>query len=113
MSYQVLARKWRPRRFADLVGQGHVVRALVNALEHDRLLDAAGFRTAIDAVPNGQPGLSLRVQRDGRRPLTALTGLGYPLQAPELRDEHGRLVTLRSKWSPERFLVDLVREVSP
>ena len=32
MSYLVLARKWRPRRFAELVGQEHVVRALSNAL---------------------------------------------------------------------------------
>ncbi|TCP14590.1 DNA polymerase-3 subunit gamma/tau [Crenobacter luteus] len=37
MSYQVLARKWRPKRFADLVGQGHVVRALSNALAENRL----------------------------------------------------------------------------
>jgi len=37
MSYQVLARKWRPRRFADLVGQEHVVRALSNALAENRL----------------------------------------------------------------------------
>ncbi|GGY19052.1 DNA polymerase III subunit gamma/tau [Paludibacterium paludis] len=37
MSYQVLARKWRPRRFADLVGQEHVVRALTNALREERL----------------------------------------------------------------------------
>ena len=43
MSYQVLARKWRPRRFADLVGQGHVVRALVNAIAHDRLHHAFLF----------------------------------------------------------------------
>ncbi|HEX9627224.1 MAG TPA: DNA polymerase III subunit gamma/tau [Acidiferrobacterales bacterium] len=43
MSYQVLARKWRPRRFADLVGQGHVVRALTNALDHDRLHHAFLF----------------------------------------------------------------------
>ena len=43
MSYQVLARKWRPRRFADLVGQGHVVRALANALDHDRLHHAFLF----------------------------------------------------------------------
>ena len=32
MSYLVLARKWRPKRFAELVGQEHVVRALTNAL---------------------------------------------------------------------------------
>jgi len=37
MSYQALARKWRPKRFADLVGQDHVVRALTNALERGRL----------------------------------------------------------------------------
>jgi len=37
MSYQVLARKWRPKRFADLVGQEHVVRALSNALADNRL----------------------------------------------------------------------------
>ncbi len=37
MSYQVLARKWRPKSFADLVGQEHVVRALSNALDQQRL----------------------------------------------------------------------------
>ncbi len=37
MSYQVLARKWRPRTFAELVGQEHVVRPLVNALDNGRL----------------------------------------------------------------------------
>jgi DNA polymerase III subunit gamma/tau len=37
MSYLVLARKWRPRTFAELVGQEHVVRALANALRTGRL----------------------------------------------------------------------------
>lgn len=37
MSYQVLARKWRPRSFATLVGQEHVVKALSNALSQGRL----------------------------------------------------------------------------
>ncbi len=37
MSYQVLARKWRPRTFAELSGQQHVVRALANAIEKGRL----------------------------------------------------------------------------
>ena len=37
MAYQVLARKWRPKTFADLVGQEHVVKALRNALEKGRL----------------------------------------------------------------------------
>lgn len=43
MSYQVLARKWRPRLFGELVGQEHVVRALANALDHDRLHHAYLF----------------------------------------------------------------------
>jgi DNA polymerase-3 subunit gamma/tau len=43
MSYQVLARKWRPRSFEALVGQEHVVRALTNALEQQRLHHAYLF----------------------------------------------------------------------
>jgi len=37
MSYLVLARKWRPKDFSDTVGQEHVLRALINALESGRL----------------------------------------------------------------------------
>ena len=43
MSYQVTARKWRPRSFDQLVGQTHSVRALVNALDADRLHHAFLF----------------------------------------------------------------------
>lgn len=43
MSYQVLARKWRPRNFSELAGQEHVQRALINALESDRLHHAFLF----------------------------------------------------------------------
>jgi DNA polymerase-3 subunit gamma/tau len=43
MSYQVLARKWRPRIFSEMVGQDHVVRALSNALDNDRLHHAYLF----------------------------------------------------------------------
>ena len=43
MSYQVLARKWRPKKFAELVGQEHVVRALTHALESGRLHHAYLF----------------------------------------------------------------------
>ncbi|MBS1198509.1 MAG: polymerase subunit gamma/tau [Proteobacteria bacterium] len=43
MSYQVLARKWRPRNFATLVGQEHVVRALTHALSENRLHHAYLF----------------------------------------------------------------------
>jgi len=43
MSYQVLARKWRPRTFETLVGQEHVVKALIHALEQNRLHHAYLF----------------------------------------------------------------------
>jgi len=43
MSYQVLARKWRPGSFSEMVGQEHVLQALVNALDHDRLHHAYLF----------------------------------------------------------------------
>ena len=43
MSYQALARMWRPRRFADVVGQDHVVNALRNALQQDRVHHAFLF----------------------------------------------------------------------
>ncbi|TPV95297.1 MAG: DNA polymerase III subunit gamma/tau [Myxococcales bacterium FL481] len=43
MAYLVLARKYRPERFADMVGQEHVTRTLTNALHHDRLHHAYLF----------------------------------------------------------------------
>ena len=43
MSYQVLARKWRPRSFEEVLGQAHVVRALRNGLELDRIHHAYLF----------------------------------------------------------------------
>ena len=43
MSYQVLARKWRPRAFASLIGQEHVVKALTHALDQKRLHHAYLF----------------------------------------------------------------------
>jgi DNA polymerase-3 subunit gamma/tau len=43
MTYQVLARKWRPQNFTQLVGQEHVSQSLSNALQHDRLHHAYLF----------------------------------------------------------------------
>jgi DNA polymerase-3 subunit gamma/tau len=43
MSYQVLARKWRPKTFQDMVGQQHVLKALTNALDNGRLHHAYLF----------------------------------------------------------------------
>jgi DNA polymerase-3 subunit gamma/tau len=43
MSYVVLARKWRPQRFDEVVGQTHVVRTLIGAIESDRVAHAFVF----------------------------------------------------------------------
>ena len=43
MSYQVLARKWRPKTFREMVGQEHVLKALINSLDRDRLHHAYLF----------------------------------------------------------------------
>ncbi len=43
MAYEVLARKWRPQQFADVVGQEHVVRTLTNAIQSGRIAHAYLF----------------------------------------------------------------------
>ena len=46
MSYQVIARKWRPQTFEEVTGQEHITRTLRNAIEHDRLHHAYLFSGA-------------------------------------------------------------------
>ena len=46
MSYLVLARKWRPQNFEDLIGQEHVSRTLANAIRSDRVHHAFLFTGA-------------------------------------------------------------------
>src|SRR5881398_1695927 len=43
VAYQVIARKWRPQTFADVVGQDHVVRTLTNAIARNRIAHAYLF----------------------------------------------------------------------
>ena len=43
MSYQVLARKWRPKNFSEVAGQAHVLKSLINALDNERLHHAYLF----------------------------------------------------------------------
>jgi len=43
MSYEVLARKWRPQRFEDVIGQEHITKTLINAIKSNRLAHAYLF----------------------------------------------------------------------
>ena len=43
MAYQVIARKWRPQKFSDMVGQEHIARTLKNAITNDRIAQAYLF----------------------------------------------------------------------
>ncbi len=81
MSYQVLARKWRPRNFSTLVGQEHVVRALSHALAEQRLHHAYLFtgtrgvgKTTIARILAKSPELRNRYQRHALRPMFRLPG---------------------------------------
>ena len=46
MSYEVLARKWRPQVFQDVIGQEHITHTLINAIKTDRLAHAYLFSGA-------------------------------------------------------------------
>ena len=83
MSYVVLARKYRPRSFAQMVGQEHVVQALSNALTQGRLHHAYLFtgtrgigKTTVSRIlakslnctgPDGSGGVTAEPCRPGRR----------------------------------------------
>ena len=58
MSYQVLARKWRPQTFADVVGQEHVLTALANGLSLGRIHHAY-----LEKQPGNQKQIEANVQR--------------------------------------------------
>ena len=77
-----------------------------------RLLLANGFRPALQPLMSGaRPTVTLRLERDDGDSLTVETGLRHPCEEPLVRDARGRRIRPRSAWSPEHFIVDLLREV--
>ena len=107
MSYLVLARKWRPKRFAELAGQEHVVRALVNALDSGRVHHAFLF--------TGTRGVGkTTIARIFAKSLNCETGIGAnPCGVCSTCREidEGRFVDLLEVDAASRTKVDDTREL--
>ncbi|MBS3803312.1 MAG: DNA polymerase III subunit gamma/tau [Oleiphilaceae bacterium] len=128
MSYQVLARKWRPQTFQDMVGQEHVLQALIHALDHQRLHHAYLFtgtrgvgkttigrllarclncETGITATPCGECS-SCREIKEGRFPDLIEIDAASRTGVDDMRE-----LTDNVQYSPTRgrFKVYLIDEV--
>lgn len=107
MSYRVLARKWRPRTFQEMVGQEHVVRALVNALNSQRLHHAFLF-TGTRGVGKTTIARILAKSLNCREGITA-TPCGVCSACLEI--DEGRFVDLIEVDAASRTGVDDTREL--
>lgn len=107
MSYQVLARKWRPQKFSDVVGQQHVLTALANGLAHQRLHHAYLF--------SGTRGVGkttiARLFAKGLNCETGITATPCGQCANCLEIEQGRFVDLIEIDAASRTKVEDTREL--
>ncbi|WP_193014894.1 DNA polymerase III subunit gamma/tau [Proteus sp. FME41] len=107
MSYQVLARKWRPQTFNDVVGQRHVLTALANGLDHQRLHHAYLF--------SGTRGVGkttiARLFAKGLNCETGITSKPCGQCANCLEIEQGRFVDLIEIDAASRTKVEDTREL--
>ena len=107
MSYTVLARKWRPRDFSQVVGQEHVVRALVNALDNDRLHHAFLFSGTRGV---GKTTLA-RILAKALNCETGVTSVPCGQCAACIEIDEGRFVDLIEVDAASRTKVDDTREL--
>ena len=107
MSYQVLARKWRPRNFEEVVGQQHVLRPLINALTHDRLHHAYLF-TGTRGV--GKTTLA-RIFAKSLNCETGVTATPCGVCSACTEIDHGRFVDLIEVDAASRTGVDDTRDL--
>ncbi len=90
MSYQVLARKYRPQKFSDVIGQEHVTRTLQNAIAQERIAHGYIFsghrgigKTTVARIL--AMALNCRSARKGRWPSPAAYAIPAPRFAPATR----------------------------
>jgi DNA polymerase-3 subunit gamma/tau len=107
MSYQVLARKWRPKSFDTLVGQDHVVRALSNALDQNRLHHAYLF-TGTRGV--GKTTLA-RILAKSLNCETGITAASCGVCAACTEIDKGRFVDLIEVDAASNTQVDAMRDL--
>lgn len=128
MSYLALARKWRPTRFQDVVGQSHVLKALENALTHNRLHHAYLFsgtrgvgkttigrlvakglncETGITATPCGQCTTCLEIDQGRYVDLLEIDAASRT----KVEDTRELLDNVQYKPARARFKVYLIDEV--
>ena len=107
MSYLALARKWRPRRFDDVMGQNHVVKALSHALDGDKLHPAI-LLTGTRGV--GKTTLA-RIIAKGLNCETGVSAQPCGLCTACKEVDSGRFVDLREIDAASNTGVDTVREL--
>ncbi|WP_420465376.1 DNA polymerase III subunit gamma/tau [Panacagrimonas sp.] len=107
MSYLALARKWRPRVFADVMGQGHVVKALTHALDGDKLHPAI-LLTGTRGV--GKTTLA-RIVSKGLNCETGVSASPCGVCSACLEVDSGRFVDLLEIDAASHTGVDNVREL--
>ncbi|AHM72702.2 DNA polymerase III subunit gamma/tau [Yersinia hibernica] len=107
MSYQVLARKWRPKTFADVVGQEHVLTALANGLSLGRIHHAYLFSGTRGV---GKTSIA-RLLAKGLNCETGITATPCGICANCLEIEQGRFVDLIEIDAASRTKVEDTREL--
>ncbi len=107
MSYQALARKWRPRRFTDVVGQAHVVGALTTALEQNRVHHAFLFTGTRGVGKTTLARLLARALNCGQAPCAEPCG-----SCPACTGvDEGRYIDLLEIDAASRTRIDDTREI--
>lgn len=113
MSYQVIARKWRPQTFEEVTGQEIITHTLRNAIEHDRLHHAYLFSGARGVGKTTTARLlakSLNCHRTNGPNLTPCSGIGEPMCPSCLEISEGRSIDVLEIDAASHTGIDDVRE---